>query len=107
MKKTTKTAAVAAAFLAALNMNACAYGPPPGYDDVQTEYGPPEYYGTETPSAQTGDFQPDDNDVQMEYAPAPYYEEDYHPEEDEIQDVYGPPDWYQDDDDADAASSAE
>ncbi len=84
MKKTAKTALVATAFIASMNLNGCAYGPEPYYDDENTP----------TDAIVTNDdtYDPENDDIQNEYAPATFYDDEpYHPEEDEIADVYGPP----------------
>ncbi len=86
MKKLTpkKTALVAAAFVASMNLNACAYGPEPVYDDPD-------------PGNNIATYDPDDNMNQCEYGPPEFYYDDddfYDPSADEPEEVYGPPPEY-------------
>ena len=78
MKKTEKTALIAAAFAAALTMSACdknssssSGSEAPGADDIESKY------------------LPETEDVEVVYGPPP--SERYDPESEEQQDVYGPP----------------
>lgn len=84
MKKLSpkKTALVAAAFVASMNLNACAYGPEPAYDD---------------PGDTIATYDPEDNINQCEYGAPEWHNEDdvfYDPSADEQADVYGPPPEY-------------
>ncbi len=87
MKKLTpkKTALVAAAFVASMNLNACAYGPEPVYDDPD-------------PGNNIATYDPDDNMNQCVYGPPEFFYDDnddfYDPSADEPEEVYGPPPEY-------------
>lgn len=88
MKIKKKAVIAAAVFAAALNLSACAYGPPEDYEDrPQTE--------------ETSSFDPDENQNAGVYGPPPEEEyEDttqteeetsYDPDDNINADVYGPP----------------
>lgn len=78
MKKTEKTALIAAAFAAAVTMSAC------DKNSSSTS-------GNDTPAAEDTEskYLPEADDVEVVYGPPP--SEEYDPESEEQQDVYGPP----------------
>lgn len=77
MKKTKKTAAIAAAFIAAMNLNACAYGPP-------------ETYNQESADPETSSSITETETKESDAATEPI---DFVVDEEEIQEAYGPPVW--------------
>lgn len=87
MKIKRKAALAAAVFLAAMNLSACAYGPPEDYenndiDASQTDYDPEENIPAGVYGPPPEDYDNNDTDVsQTNYAP----EENVEPA------VYGPP----------------
>ena len=78
MKKGKKTALVAAAFIASMNLNGCAYGPEPYYEDP------------ETPTA--AEVTSESKVQETTEAEKP---EEYRPEDDIQVCVYGPPEYFE------------
>lgn len=110
MKRSQKTALVAAMFASAVTLASC--GPdassedtsntkPPAavtsesaaeYDpeseEPQDVYGPPEFFDDSTePEVYT----PSEDEVPAVYGPPEFFDSTYDPEDDDPQDVYGPP----------------
>lgn len=93
-KRFKKVLIATAAFSAALNLNACAYGPPANFDPSNnvngSVYGPPVAYTQSTPDTpsrvdtqtdtnidtDTEEFDPSDNLNVCVYGPPEYFEKD-------------------------------
>ena len=83
MKKSKKTAIIAATFAVALGLNGCG-------GTIETEE--TTEATEESPAVtETEPFDPQDTLIQVEYAAPVVVEPDYDPSVDEVQDVYGPP----------------
>ena len=97
-KRFKKLAIVAAAFSTALNLNACAYGPPPDFDpsaNINDDvYGPPSFFEEkeETPDTPAAADPEENTDTQQT---------DFDPAYNSNDCVYGPPSYFGIDDDAD------
>ncbi|MBO7424299.1 MAG: hypothetical protein J6U23_01355 [Clostridiales bacterium] len=84
MKKSKKTALIAASFALAMGMAGCV----PPDDSNETEVNVRAKESVETSDVQTDYGAPIDPDVQTEYGVPIDYED---PSESEVEDVYGPP----------------
>ncbi|MCR5802679.1 MAG: hypothetical protein K6G47_00320 [Clostridia bacterium] len=84
MKKSKKTALIAASFALAMGMAGCV----PPDDSNETEVSVRTKESVETSDIQTDYGAPIDPDVQTEYGVPIDYED---PSESEVEDVYGPP----------------
>lgn len=94
MKKLTRRGFTAAGILAALgaaslpgcDVAGCSGPFEPSDNEVETVYGPPEYFGLEGES-EDDPYDPSENELEDVYGPP----EDFEPEENESESVYGPP----------------
>lgn len=87
MKKTTKTAAIAATFAVAMGLSSCTPPETGAFNKTDIDFEPVN----EEPACVYGPaiYDPNDDYQQTEYG-VPYYD-DYDPDSDEPMDVYGPP----------------
>ena len=83
MKKSTKTKAIALAFITGSLLTGCGSTP----DDFQTVYGPPQNITTSS----TEDYNTTETETTEDTTESITTESNYNPEEEIPQDVYGPP----------------
>ncbi len=86
MKIKKKAVVAAAVFAAAMNLSACAYGPPPESDFPD--------HSSDTPAAESNDFDPADNVNYDVYGPPGWEWEDETTEESDIGESFDPADNY-------------
>lgn len=103
MKRLTRRGFTAAGILAALgagitvlpgcDVSGCSNPFDPSDNEIETVYGPPEYFGLE----EDDEFDPSDNELEDVYGPPPDEEDSYQPEDNIEPPVYGPPEDFEPD----------